>query len=220
MRKRMLVVEAKSKSIDAEAYKTLRSNIQYSSFDKEITSIVVTSAEESEGKTTVSGNLALSFSQNGKSVLLIDCDLRKPSLHKKLNLSNLVGLSDVLIGKEKLENVLQKYNENLYLLSSGKIPPNPSEMLGSEVMNHLIGYLKTKYDVIIMDTPPVQVVTDAQILSTIADGTIIIARAQKSKPDSLMEAIRLLNNVSANIIGTILNGADCDRKKNSSYYGK
>ena len=136
------VVEKKPKSIVSEAYRTLRTNIQYSSFDKEIKAIVVTSAEAAEGKSTVSGNLALSFAQNEKRVIIVDCDLRKPSVHKNFKLSNLAGLSEVLIGKAKLEEVIQSRNENLDILTSGKIPPNPSEMLSSAAMTNLIEKLK------------------------------------------------------------------------------
>ena len=138
----MLVVEDKPRSIEAESYRTLRTNIQYSSIDKNIKSIVVTSACPKEGKSTVSGNLALSFAQNGKKVIIVDCDLRKPSIHRKFNISNLCGLSEVMIGKEPLDNAIQKYKSNLHILTSGKIPPNPSEMISSTAMSNLLKELK------------------------------------------------------------------------------
>ena len=216
----MFILEKDPKSIAAESYRTLRTNIQYSSFDKEYKVIMVTSSEPGEGKSTTSGNLALSFAQDGKKVLLIDCDLRKPSLHKKFKISNLIGLSDVLIGKEDLKAALHRYNENLVVLTSGKLPPNPSEMLSSKAMSNLLKELKNVFDYIILDTPPVQAVTDSQILSTKADGTILVIRAEKTKKDSVQNALGLLKKVNANIIGTVLNGIESSRNKYYYYYGE
>jgi capsular exopolysaccharide synthesis family protein len=215
----MFIVEEKPKSIVSEAYRTLRTNIQYSSFDKEIRTIVITSADPSEGKSTVAGNLALSFAQNEKNVIIVDCDLRKPSVHKNFKLSNLNGLSEVLIGKEKLNDVIQNYNSNLDVLTSGKVPPNPSEMLGSKVMSDLLENLKEKYDVIVLDSTPLQAVTDAQILSTKVDGTILVVRAEKTKIDATVEAKNLLDKVGANIIGTVLHAVPNNRSKYYYYYG-
>ena len=152
----MFIVEKKPNSIAAEAYRTLRTNIQYSSFDKEIKTMVITSSEPGEGKSTTAGNIALSFAQSEKSVILIDCDLRKPSLHRNFKVSNLVGLSDVLIGKEKMNDAVTEYSENLHILTSGKLPPNPSEMLGSKAMGRLLEELKSKYDIIILDSAPLE----------------------------------------------------------------
>lgn len=216
----MFILEKDPKSMAAESYRTLRTNIQYSSFDKEYKIIMVTSSEPGEGKSTIAGNLALSFAQDGKRVLLIDCDLRKPSLHKKFKISNLVGLSDVLIGKEDLKTALHRYNENLVVLTSGKLPPNPSEMLSSKAMSNLLKELKNVFDYIILDTPPVQAVTDSQILSTKADGTILVIRAEKTKKDSVQNALGLLKKVNANIIGTVLNGIESSRNKYYYYYGE
>ncbi|NMF04823.1 CpsD/CapB family tyrosine-protein kinase [Clostridium beijerinckii] len=213
------VVEKKPKSIVSEAYRTLRTNIQYSSFDKTIKTIVITSAEAAEGKSTVSGNLALSFAQNEKKVIIVDCDLRKPSVHKNFKLSNLSGLSEVLIGKEDLDKVIQSRNENLDILTSGKIPPNPSEMLSSTAMTNLIQKLGEKYDIVILDSAPLQAVTDAQILSTKADGTILVVRAQRTSRESVIDAKNLLTKVGANILGTVLHAVENTRGKYYYYYG-
>ncbi|MVX64175.1 polysaccharide biosynthesis tyrosine autokinase [Clostridium chromiireducens] len=213
------VVEKKPKSIVSEAYRTLRTNVQYSSFDKAIKTIVVTSAEAAEGKSTVSGNLALSFAQNDKKVIIVDCDLRKPSVHKNFKISNLSGLSEVLIGKENIEDVIQNRNGNLDILTSGKIPPNPSEMLSSVSMTNLIEKLREKYDIVILDSAPLQAVTDAQILSTKADGTILVIRAQRTSRDSVIEAKNLLTKVGANILGTVLHAVENTRGKYYYYYG-
>ena len=216
----MFIVEKEPKSIAAESYRTLRTNIQYSSFDKEYRAIVVTSSDPGEGKSTTSGNLALCFAQGDKKVILVDCDLRKPSIHKKFKISNIVGLSDVIIGKESLENAVHRYNNNMTVLTSGKIPPNPSEMLSSKAMSKLIEHLKEEYDYVILDTPPVQAVTDSQILSTKVDGTILVVRADKTKKEGVHNSINLLKKVNANIIGTVLNGVDTSRNKYYYYYGE
>lgn len=215
----MFIVEKKPKSITAEAYRTLRTNIQYSSFDKEIRVIVVTSSEAGEGKSTTAGNLAISFSQAQKKTIMIDCDLRKPSLHKKFRISNMTGLSDLIKGKETLKDAVHEYNEYLDILTSGKLPPNPSEMLGSKAMENLLEKLKEQYDIIVLDSAPLQAVTDAQILSTKADGTIIVVRAEKTKRDSVKQAKELLEKVDANILGIVLNGVENIRKKYYYYYG-
>lgn len=214
----MFIVEKEPKSIAAESYRTLRTNIQYSSFDKEYKVIVVTSSEQGEGKSTTSGNLALCMAQGDKKVVLIDCDLRRPSLHKKFKLSNLEGLSDIMIGKKDLNQVINRYNKNLVLITSGKIPPNPSEMLSSKAMSNLLDKLKADFDYIILDTPPVQAVTDSQILSTKADGTILVIRADRTRRESVQNAVSLLKKVNSHIIGTVLNGIDASRNK-YYYYG-
>jgi capsular exopolysaccharide synthesis family protein len=213
------IVENKPKSIVAEAYRTLRTNIQYSSFDKKIKTIVVTSAEMAEGKSTVAGNIALSFAQNEKKVILVDCDLRKPSVHKNFKASNLVGVSEVLLGKVILQDALQRRNDNFYFLTSGKIPPNPSEMLASLAMTKLIEILKEEFDIVVLDTAPLKAVTDAQILSTKVDGTILVVRAARTKRDVVVEAKNLLDKVGANIIGTVLQAVENTRGKYYYYYG-
>ena len=215
----MFIPRKSQKTVCAEAYRTLRTNIQYSSVDKKVSPIVVTSAEPAEGKSTISGNVALTFAEDNKKVLLVDCDLRKPSLHKKFRISNMLGLTDVLIGKEKVENVVSKYDNNLDILTSGKIPPNPAEMLGSQNMMDLLEELKKKYDIIVLDTAPLQAVTDAQILSTKVDGTILVIRANKTKKDSVLLAKELLNKVGANILGIVFNATEAERGKYYHYYG-
>ena len=214
----MFIVEDKPNSIEAESYRTLRTNIQYSSIDKEIKSIVVTSADPQDGKSTISGNLALSFAQNGKKVIIIDCDLRRPSIHKKFNLSNLYGLSEVLIGKETLDNAIQEYKTNIHVLPSGKIPPNSAEMISSISMNNLLEELKIEYDILIIDSPPLGAFSDGQILSTKVDGTILVVKAGESKIEAVKEAKNLLNIVGANIIGVVINKVNNDKKKNYYYY--
>ena len=177
----MFVMEKAPKSIDAEAYRSLRSNIEYSSFDDEYRAIVVTSSVPGEGKSTTSGNLALSLAQSGNKVLLVDCDMRKPSIHKKFKISNISGTAELLLRKESFEDVANFYNENLTIITAGKIPPNPSEMLSSRAMTAFIKEMKKEFKYIILDTPPLQAVTDAQVLSTKADGILLVVKAGSTK---------------------------------------
>ena len=215
----MFIVEKKPKSVAAEAYRSLRTNIQYSSFDKKYQTLVVTSANPGEGKTTVAGNLALALAQGESKVLLVDCDMRRPSIHKTFKISNTYGVSDLLVGNRKLESVVHKYKENLTVISAGKIPPNPAEMLASKTMTAFLEEMKKHFDYIVLDTPPLQAVTDAQILSTKVDGTLIVVRAGVTKKEAVHNAISIINKVNGNIIGTVLNGADNSKDKYYYYYG-
>ena len=212
----MFVMEKAPKSIDAEAYRSLRSNIEYSSFDDEYRAIVVTSSVPGEGKSTTSGNLALSLAQSGNKVLLVDCDMRKPSIHKKFKISNMSGTAELLLRKESFEDVANCYNENLTIITAGKIPPNPSEMLSSRAMTAFIKEMKKEFKYIILDTPPLQAVTDAQVLSTKADGVLLVVRAGSTKRDAVLNSVDLIKKVKGKVIGTVLNGVE--NKKNSYYY--
>lgn len=216
----MFIVDKLPKSITAESYRSLRTNIQYSSIDKQVKTLVVTSSNAGEGKSTVAGNLAYTFFQNGKRVLIIDCDLRKPSLHRKFNVSNEEGLTDVLVGTSKLNNVMKKIDDNLYLLTTGTLPPNPAEIIGSNTMENFLEQCKINFDYIILDTPPVQAVADAQILSTKVDGTIIVVRAGVTKKEDVHDTVNTLKKVNANIIGTVLHAVDSSKNKYYYYYGE
>lgn len=213
------ILERNPKSVVSEAYRMLRTNIQYSSFDKKIQTILVSSSEAAEGKSTVSGNLALAFAQNNNKVLIIDCDLRKPAMHKNFKISNMAGLSELLLGKVELNDVVHKRSENLYILTSGKIPPNPSEMLASAAMNGLLELFKNEFDIIILDSAPIGAVTDAQILSTKVDGTILVVRAERTKRETVIESKSSLEKVGANILGVVLHAANNGKGKYYYYYG-
>lgn len=219
----MFIVDKSPKSIPAESYRTLRTNIKYSSFDNGIKRILVTSSEPGEGKSTTAGNIALSFSQEDKKVIIVDCDLRKPTIHKKFNISNEKGLSDAIINKETIGDIIKdyvySYNENLDIIPAGKIPPNPSEMLSSRAMEELLKILDREYDYVILDSPPVHAVTDAQIISTKVDGVILVVRAGKTKKESVVSAKASLDKVNAKIIGTVLNGLEQSKDKYYYYYG-
>ena len=215
----MFVMDKAPTSIDAEAYRSLRSNIEYSSFDDEYRVIVVTSSVPGEGKSTTSGNLAIALAQSGNSVLLVDCDMRKPSIHKKFKISNAAGTAELLLRKKLFEEVANKYNENLTIITAGKIPPNPSEMLASRAMTAFIEEMKKEFKYIILDTPPLQAVTDAQVLSTKADGVLLIVRAGSTKREMVFNSVDLIKKVQGKVIGTVLNGVE-NKKNNYYYYGE
>lgn len=216
----MLLLESNPMSVAAESYRTLRTNIQYSSFDKPVKSIVVTSSEPGEGKSTTAANLAISFAKDGKRVIIIDCDLRKPVVHKEFGISNSVGLSEFLIGKVEFNKVVYKHESGLHVMPSGTIPPNPAEMVASKAMEHLLNQLEDKYDYIILDAPPVNAVADPKILSTKVDGTILVVKYGYAKKEGVIEASKNLKVVNANIIGVVFNGEEQRRSGYYHYYKK
>ena len=204
------------KSYYAEAFRTIKTNIKYSSADKHKKVLLVTSTEAGEGKSTISANLALSLSQDNKKVIIIDGDLRKPSVHKQFRISGSVGLTEVLIGEQSLDSVKYKINPYLYAIVSGHIPPNPAELLASEEMEKVIEKLREEYDYVIIDTNPIGLVADAQILSSKVDGVILVARYEKTKKENLLSCKKMIDQVGGNTIGVVLNGID--EKKGKYYY--
>lgn len=204
------------KSYYAEAFRTIKTNIKYSSADKHRKVILVTSTEAGEGKSTISSNLALSLSQDNKKIVIVDGDLRKPSIHKQFRISGSVGLTEVLIGEQSLSSVKYKINPYLDAITSGHIPPNPAELLASEEMEKLIKNLKEEYDYVIIDTNPIGLVADAQILSSKVDGVILVARYEKTKKENLLNCKKMIDQVGGNTIGVVLNGID--EKKGKYYY--
>ena len=215
----MFIVEKNPKSVAAEAYRSLRTNIQYSSFDKEYKTILVTSSNPGEGKSTTAGNLALTLAEGEAKVLLVDCDMRKPAMHKSFRVTNTYGISDVLLQRKKVMEVAHRYNENLYIITAGKIPPNPAEMLASNAMTLFLKEMKEHFDYVVLDTPPVQAVADAQILSTKVDGSLFVVRAGVTKKYDVQNSIATLKKVNANIIGTVLHAVENSRNKYYYYYG-
>ncbi|WP_251671013.1 MULTISPECIES: CpsD/CapB family tyrosine-protein kinase [unclassified Sporosarcina] len=203
---RKLVTQTNPKSVVSEQFRTIRTNINFSMPDKELKSLLFTSAAPGEGKSTSSANTAVVFAQEGKKVLLIDSDMRKPTTHYTFSRMNATGLSNLLTRQWEIDDVIQQTDiDGLDLITSGPIPPNPAELLGSKAMDTLIGKLKEKYDLLIFDAPPVLSVTDAQILSNICDGTILVLNAGTTEKDSIVKAKEALESSKANILGTILN---------------
>lgn len=204
------------KSPISEAYRTLRTNIQFSSLDKDIKTISITSVGPGEGKTTTISNLAITMAQANKKILLIDADLRKPKVHEYFELNNMYGLTNVLVLNKSLEDVIKKSTvSGLDILTSGPKPPNPSEILGSNSMKELIDKAKENYDGILLDSPPVGLVTDPAILSAIVDGTILVVNFGKTHIEEAKRSKQLLENVNANILGVVLNKIS---RKGNGYY--
>lgn len=190
----------------SEAYKTLRTNIKFSSVDKNLKTIAITSTDEGEGKSNVLSNLAITMAQDNSRVLLIDCDLRKPTIQKKFKLSNLNGLSNVLTQQSLIDEVIQTTEvSGLDIITSGPKPPNPSEMLGSKAMRELIKEVSKNYDRILIDAPPVGIVTDAAVLTTMVEGVVFVIEARRVSIEDAKHAKELLEGVGANILGVVLN---------------
>lgn len=189
-----------------EAYKAIRTNIALSVMKDGCKRIVFTSAVPSEGKSTTALNVAVSMAQAYSRVLLIDCDLRKPRMHKALGLSNSVGVTNVLSGLSPLEQAVQKTKfENLDALSSGLLAPNPSEMLASDRMKEMLDRLSRMYDYIILDTPPINIVSDALPLTKISDGVVFVTRQSYSTHGEFQAALSKLKFIDAKIIGVVVN---------------
>lgn len=212
----------KSHFNEIEAYRTLRTNISFSLVQKEGAKvIIVTSSVAKEGKSTVSLNLARIMAQANSKVLIIDCDLRKPRLHKFYRTKCIPGVSNVLIGECDVSQIVNKTDEeNLSVIYSGTIPPNPAEMLGSDEMKKFIEKLRQQYDYIILDTPPVLPVADALVLSQLADGAIIVALQGYTTHSMLKNSLSKLEFAKAKTLGIVLNGATPEKEKKYNRYSK
>ena len=207
------------KSVIAEQYRAIRTSIQYSNLDKKLKTILVTSSTKNEGKTITTTNLAVNFAAiDKKKVLIIDCDLRNPSIHKEFGITNVGGLTDLLIEKNNIENYIKTTEiDNLHVLTAGVIPPNPSEILASKLMKDLLSDLKEIYDYIFIDTPPIGIVMDAGTLANKVDASILVVKSNGVEFKQLEETKRKLDAVNANIIGVVLNAYKSE-KDNNYYY--
>ena len=217
-----LVVKDKPKSNISEDIRTIRTNLQFTSSTEDNKVLLMTSSVPGEGKSFISSNLATAFAQTGEKVLLIDCDLRLGRLHKIFNVSNNKGLSQLLVGKNILEcaNYIQKTEiDNLYVIPRGVVPPNPSELLGSENTKKLVKVLREKFDHIIFDGVPVTGLPDSLILSSVVDRTLIVSSYGYTKIDDLDNTKKALDKVNASIAGVVMNKAPQTRRgKYYSYY--
>lgn len=195
----------------SEAYRTLRTGLFYSLVDVPLKVVVVTSAGPREGKSTTCANLGVVLAQADKKTLLIDCDLRKPVAHKVFGLRNFRGVVNVLVGEHAVHEVWSEPLSNLKVVTSGPIPPNPAELLGSRRFAALLDQIRQEFDYVLIDAPPVEMVSDSSILSRQADGTLLVLDAQSTSRAALRQTIRSLDAVGVNILGTVLNNVEASR---------
>jgi capsular exopolysaccharide synthesis family protein len=214
-----LITEGSAQSGRAEAMRHLRTNLQFVEVDRPLRSLVVSSAVSGEGKSTTVCNLAIAFAETGKRVIVVDADLRRPMLAEYLGLEGAVGLTNVLAGQASAQDVIQPWgNSSLWVLPSGSIPPNPSELLGSDNMADLLVALSRGFDMIIIDTPPLLPVTDAAVMAAAADGCLVIARHGKTTKTQVAAAFSTLAAVGAKLHGCVLNMSPAKHATEYSYY--
>ncbi len=218
-RERKLFAHVNPKSPIAEAFRTLRTNISFSALDRPYRTIMTTSAGPEDGKSTVTANISVVMAQAGSRVLVVDCDLRKPMLHKHFNTDNHRGLTNLLAQNLEIsEVILPTEVEGLWFLPSGPIPPNPSELLGSQKMKSFLEKAAGMYDIVMIDSPPVIAVTDASVLAPLVDGVVLVVKSGITRIDMVKEAKAQLEKVSARIIGVILNGVKMHGEDYRYYY--
>lgn len=212
-----LITLTRPSSVVAEQFRTIRTNIQFSMVDKNLKTLMITSAGPGAGKSTISANLAVTFAMQGKKVILIDADMRKPTVHKTFHLSNRDGLTTLLTERDiEIKDIAHRSDtEGLFLVTSGAIPPNPSELLASKRMSQLIAEFEKQFDLIIFDMPPIVAVTDAQIMASKVDGTIFVINKNGADKDMVIKSKELLEMVNANVIGAIFNRVEI---KSDNYY--
>lgn len=208
-------------SIYDEAIRTLRTNILFSDIDQKLKKIVITSSLPDEGKSTIAMQLSRSLARNGSKVILLGCDLRNPSIGQFIENDVNFGITNVLMRRMELDSAVieDELEPNLSILMSGPIPPNPSELISSNAMKNLIKDLEEKYDYVIIDTPPVGIITDAAILSTISDGVLLVVKSESTKKDIIKNAIENINRVNGKILGTVLTHVKTKGGHYGGHYG-
>lgn len=202
---KMLIAYHDPRSPVAEAFRTLRTNLQFAALDGPLKSILLTSAGPGEGKSTVAANLAIAVAQAGKRVILVDADLRRPRLHSLFSLPNGIGLTNLLIRNAGMEALQETNIQGLRIITSGPLPPNPSELLGSDSMTSVIKMLGEDADLVIYDTPPIIAVTDAAVLAPRVDGTLIVLKLGATSRDAAVRAKNLLQASRARMLGVVIN---------------
>ena len=220
-----LIVDSHARSVRAEAFRQLRTNLQFVDVDNPVKVVVVTSSVANEGKSSTATNMAVTFAEAGRKVLLIEGDLRRPKVADYLGLEGSIGLTNVLAGQVNVDEVLQTWGRGgLTVLPSGSIPPNPSELLGSQNMHDLLEAMKSTFDIVIIDTPPLLPVTDGAIMAANSDGAILVVRHGKTSRSQVAAAVSTLEAVDARLLGSVLNmmpmkGAEAYGYSGYGYYG-
>ncbi|WP_313586261.1 CpsD/CapB family tyrosine-protein kinase [Exiguobacterium sp.] len=216
---RKLITVTQPKSPVAEQYRTIRTNIEFMAVDREIQAILVTSATQGEGKSTTSSNLAVAYAQQGKKVLIIDTDMRRPTVHYTFRVANGLGLSSLLTRQaEKDKAILPTKVDNLSILTAGPIPPNPAELLSSRAMEHLTEQLREEFDIIIFDAPPLLQVADSRITSKLTDGVVLVVGCTTSDRQRVLKAKEQLELAEAKILGVVLNRRELTDDSAYQYY--
>lgn len=220
MNSRRQILSRNSAFVAQEAYKSLRTNVRFALRGKGCKKICITSGAAGEGKSITFLNFAISMSEAGQKVLLIDADMRRPALARLLVEKAAPGLSNVLAGLVTPEEAVHKeVYPNLDVIFAGDVPPNPSELLGSERLEEMIEKFSSQYDYILIDTPPVNIVSDACIVANMLDGVLLLVRQDSSRKDEVRRAVTRLQLTGAKLMGYILNDATLDKQKSCSYYG-
>ncbi|MGO1057870.1 CpsD/CapB family tyrosine-protein kinase [Planococcus sp. FY231025] len=211
------MVRSNPQSITTEQYRTIRTNINFSMPGPDTQTILFTSAAKEEGKSTTSCNMAIVFAEAGKRVLLVDADMRRPTLHHTFQMPNKIGLSNLLLKKGRLQDTVRRSGvPGLDLLLCGQIPPNPAELLSTPALDDLLEEMKSKYDIVIIDSPPLLSVTDSKILANKCDATVLVVNTGKSEKDSVIKARDALVTSKAFIMGVVMN--NYQMSKDNYYY--
>jgi|SRR6185369_6169322 len=210
-----LITLSDPRSPMAEAFRTLRTNLMFSSLDHPLSTLLVTSAAPEEGKSTTLANLAVALAQGGRKVILVDCDLRHPRQHEIFGLPAEPGLSNMILDKSDAAPLAATGVENLLLLPAGTLPPNPADLLGSRRMEDIIAGLKAAADIVLFDAPPVIAVTDAALLASRLDGALLVVSAGQTRREHALQAKALLEKIHVRLLGTVLTNATVDRALSS-----
>jgi capsular exopolysaccharide synthesis family protein len=214
-----VVTQHDPKSPVSEAYRSLRTNFQFATLQHEPKSIMVTSSVPGEGKTTTAANFAVTLADLGKRVVLVDTDLRRPNVHHVMKMPREKGLADVLRGQVSLEEVVRPTAaENLWMISSGRVPPNPSELIGSQTMTQVMEALKERFDVVVCDAPSTLVVTDPVVLATRVDTILLVVAAARARRETIQRALKVLESTNTPISGVVLNGIKATSRHYYYYY--
>ncbi|MCL6639553.1 MAG: CpsD/CapB family tyrosine-protein kinase [Firmicutes bacterium] len=218
-----LITHNRPRSYEAESFRTLRANLQFFGVGRTLKALQLTGGMFGEGTSFVTANLAIVFAQTGRRVIVVDCDLRRPQQHLIFNVDNMTGLTSVLSGYMEIDEVLKTVPvTGVTVLTSGLLPANPTELLGSRKMGEVVAGLKEKADVILFDSPPLTVVADAAVLSNELDGVLLVVRSRLASRDSVAKAKEFLSNARANILGVALNSVRMNEiiEDYYSYYGE
>jgi capsular exopolysaccharide synthesis family protein len=214
-----LITLNEPRSEAAEAFRTLRTNLMFSSVENPIHTLLVTSAAQSDGKSALVANLAVTFAQAGNKTILVDCDLRRPSQHEIWSVSNQRGLTTMMLDETAMSTppLADTSVENLQILPTGPLPPNPADLLSSQRMNSVIGVLKARANYVLFDSPPVLAATDAALLGSKLDGVLLVVRAGHTRREQAARARQALERVHVRILGAVLSNAP--RESTGAYYG-